>query len=138
MAYLQAQLKRGFLNSLYRQGAKAGLPLLESLTAFQDNGFAAISTGRLIGSTSGNGKSVSFIMPPVGKQFSEEQVFILSQELLEVYANALVTLAISQPQDNTHDASIIATMLADDSLQTVRSMMYDFTALRFPSLGPTR
>lgn len=137
MALIQAEIKRGFLRSLYRAACGAaqnpdnvGL-LKPALEAFQDSGFAALKSGKLLFATSAAGKNVQFQAPPIGAQFTQEQVFALTEEFLAVYDSALITLSAASINNPT-DAQIFQCMLADDRINAVRSYMVDFTLGRFP------
>jgi hypothetical protein len=131
MVKLSAEIKRGFLNALYIQSKAASTPLQDALEQLLLTGFDAVKSGRLVVSHAGSGKVVTFQMPPIGKQFTQEAVFELSQELLEVYADACVTLGISsdEEEDTANDPNVFATMLNDDRLQSVTDVYRDFTSL---------
>jgi hypothetical protein len=128
---LSAEIKRGFLNSLARKTADTSTALADALTAFQDQSFSAVKSGRLIVTHSGAGKSVTFQLPEIGRMFSQEQVFALTQEFLEVYSDAKITLS-AQGNSSPDDPSILAVMLADIRLADIDCHAPDFTGLGWP------
>jgi hypothetical protein len=139
VVYIQSAIKRGFLRQLYAQCADSTVYLQDALLAFQASIFTpSFKTGRVVVNTSGGGQSASFNVPQLGGQFSQEQVFALSEELLEVYDTAVATLAAATPgfnpqaDDTTSEPAVFNTMLEDDRLQGVRVMHGDFTAIRLP------
>lgn len=142
MADVKAEIKRGFLRSLYRlvqygtqTNPVTGQPvatLADVLNAFQDGGFSAIKSGRLIIQTAGAGHSVSYQPPDVARSFTQDQVFSLSEELQQVYADAIVTLS-GQSVPSPTDLQIFNVMIADDRLTTIKDVQRDFTTLRWPS-----
>ncbi len=136
MAQLQAQFKRGCLRSLFRAASTQALTLYNALTNYQDSLFAIVQKGRTIGSTASNGHSLSFKMPPVFDQLTQDQAFQLSEEFLAIYTDALTVLNLSAiPADQTQDNNIFNTMLADDRLQSITHYGTDYTAIRFPTYG---
>jgi len=146
VAAIKAELKRGFLNSLWRQcqvangaGSGSGGPpafgLIDFLNSFQDAGFSRVKSGRVLTVTTGAGHSATFAPWNVLRSFTEEEVFSLSQELLETYQAAILSLSldtppVTQPTDN----QIFAAMMAADNLQTVTSLQHDYLTIRFPYL----
>src|SRR6266705_4856627 len=94
MARIVAEIKRGFLRTLFRQAQATGpTPLEDALNAFQDGGFEGIKTGRLVTAHAGAGKSVTFQLPQIWQTFTQEEIFSLSEELQAVYTDAIVTLS---------------------------------------------
>jgi hypothetical protein len=146
MADLKAQQKRAFLQSLYdaivndtatidlSSGIETNEPpiitFIDALQAFQRLGFNALKFGKLSMGTSGLGHEVRWCPPQQWRAFSQEEVFALAQEFREVYADALVTLA-EAGNSSPNDATILATMFADDRMQTVTSLQHDFSLLRW-------
>lgn len=137
MAILQAEIKRGFLTALARQ-AGAASTLNDTLTGFQDYCFSPeLKRGRLITASSGNAHHTAFQMAANGFQMTQDQIFALSQEFLEVYSDSLSSLQTATPPIPTpSDAQILATMLIDDRMTSIRSYQNDYTATRFPTFGP--
>ena len=83
-------------------------------------------------SHSGAGKSTVFIVPKIGEMFRQEEIFGLTQELLEVYNDALTTLGLTVTQDTSQDAQILPMMQADDRLAEITVTQPDFTYLLSP------
>ena len=133
MVRLAPELKRGFLNSLARQAKTNDTPIFEALGAFQDGGFDAVKTGRLVVSHTGAGKSVTFQFARIGQQLTQEEVFAFSQELLEIYADALIALNITPDEgDNSQDENILPVMMADARLDDIDVIFRDYTTLTLP------
>lgn len=137
MAILQAELKRGFLRSLYRAATSAtpAVTLINALNAFQDAQFPLVKSGRLIVSTSGNAHGTSFKIPDSMFQLTQDQVFALSEEFIQTYTDAKANLILNGNATPTDD-DIFAAMIAADNLQTIREYQNDYTATRFPVIGP--
>jgi len=95
-----------------------------------------VQKGRTITSTASNGHSISFKIPPVFDQLTQDQAFQLSEEFIAIYTDALTVLNLSEiPSDQTQDNNIFNTMMADDRLQTITDFRKDYTSLRFPTYG---
>lgn len=136
MATLTAQKKRGFLGAIYRAQQKLGgaQTLREALEAYQDARFSPVQSGRLLVGSSGAGHAASFRVPGIQHELTEEAVFDLSQELLEIYDSAVSVLVTAGTASPT-DPQIYTGMLADDRMQTIRDFMGDYTATRLPGYG---
>jgi hypothetical protein len=137
---IRAGLKRSILNSLARQAVPVGPPdnppqgvsLLIVLNAYQDALVAGVKSGRVVEATASTGRSVKFRTPVLGEHFRQEDVCELSQEYLEIYADA-VTALNTQGIPNPTDAQILTQMLADDRLQSVTSTRRDYTLVNYPT-----
>ena len=134
MAVLQAEIKRGFLRSLARSATKSAVKLSDALAAFQDNGFLALQSGRLLVGSSGGGYSSSFAFPAIGQQFQQDQVFALSEEFLQIYGDVLISLS-ANGNPSPGDDVILNAMLADDRMQAVKEMQGDYWLLRALTQG---
>jgi hypothetical protein len=132
MAALQAEIKRGVLRTLFRQSQTDVVKLSDSLARFQDSGFDGIKSGRLVITSAGFGRSVGFAPPASWQQFTQEQIFSLSEELLATYDTAKSNLAASGNASPT-DQQIFDSMMADDRLQTVTSVQKDWSTINWPS-----
>ncbi len=147
MASLRAEIKRAFLQSIYDavaddialQEFPSTVPdsaniqittLVDGLKAFQRTGLEALKGGRLSLGSSGIGHEVRWAPPDIRRSFSQEEVFSLSQELREVYEDALVRLS-SIGNNAPNDITILRTMMTDDRLETVTSLQHDFVSLRW-------
>jgi hypothetical protein len=120
VANVQAQIKRGFLRQLY-EACPDAISFRDALLAFQAAGFTAIKSGRLVVSSSGGGFSTSFEIPQGGRQFSQEQVFALSEEFISIFDDNVVA---------DDDAATFAAMMNDERLQAVTSHYHDFSSIR--------
>src|SRR2546422_3257683 len=140
MAKIRAGLKRAFLRAIYTASQSKewqvffpSSELLEEsqsglgniLTHFLLQGFDACKLGRFSIGSAGLGHEVKWAPPAVWQSMSQDQVFELAEELIEVYEDAYATLP-----DN--DEELFRRMLADDRLQSVTSLQKDFTLIRLP------
>jgi hypothetical protein len=99
------------------------IPLLEALEAFQVGGFGAVKAGRVVVSHSGSGQSTSFELPSVGRGFTQEQIFALSEDFIQIYQDTVAQLA------PTDDAATFEAMMADDRMAAVTRVYDDWTGL---------
>lgn len=140
MVDLQSEIKRGFLRSLYRSTLDTSQTLGSVLNAFQSQGFTALKTGRLMTSTSGGGYSVSFDAPGIGRQFTQDVIFALSEMLLSVYDSAVAILFADDSNfdadDSDNNLEIFNQMMAMDAMQGVSQWINDYTLTRWPPVGP--
>lgn len=139
MVFIQSEIKRGFLRQIAYNAKQNAIRLYPALMAYQAQGFAALSGGRLVVSTGGGGFNTSFEIPAIGKQFTQDQVFALSEFLISLYDAAVYNILRDDPEFNvnyeTADDTILAFMLASDSMQSVRAIGNDYTGLNFPGQG---
>lgn len=130
MVRVQSEIKRGFLRQI-AEGAKPSRTLREVLLAFQAQIFSpTFKTGRIYLSTSGSGQAASFAIPSAG--FSQEQIFALSEEFLDILDFAISCGATDEAGEEATN-TLFATMCDDDRLQGVREVQHDHAMLRFPS-----
>ena len=134
MALVKAEIKRAMLNCIYRGSTVAGLSA--GLVAFQDQGFAAMKSGRVLIATSAAGHSSTFKIPMPGDAVSQDEFFGFSQELLETFDTAKAVL-ISEGNATPTDAQILARMLVADNMQAITRYQTDYVGIRFPSVGGT-
>ena len=132
MARLTGEFKRGSLRTLYRACAASAVTLGNALDAFQDAGFAAVQSGRIVVMSSSAGRTVNFAPPQVWQTLSQEEVFCLSEELQAVYTDAKANLT-AQGNATPTDDQVFAGMMADDRLATITEVRNDYTGLRFPN-----
>lgn len=133
MARLRAELKRGILRKLWRAARDTGLTLNQCLEAFQDNGYDAIQSGRLLISSAGNNLSASFAVPGASTEINQADFFAFSEELFSIRDDTITALtAAGSPTD---DESVVASMFNDDRMQTVRGYMGDYSGIRYPTYG---
>jgi len=112
MVRLQAEIKDGFLNQLCEGAKRSSATLRETFLAFQAQIYTpSFSRGKITINTSGSGQSVGFEIGVSGKQFTQENVFAFTSELLRMLAFALADTTAS---------------LADDATQTGTDALYQY------------
>jgi hypothetical protein len=136
MVYIQAVKKRGFLRQLAEGAKRNASTLKEALLSAQGNVFSSnFQRGRLLVSTSGSGQSGSFEIATIGKEFTQDNVFAMLEEFLEILDFILaqglaVDSAIAADTDN-----LFTVICQDDRLIGVRTAEVDVTSLNVPSIG---
>ena len=145
MVRIQSEIKRGFLRQIYAACAPTATYLGDALVNFQNQIFSPnFQRGRLLLSTSGSGQSGSFVMPNLGAQFTQDQIFAMAEEFCQIYTDVVAALKAATPgfdpkaDDDTSEPTVFNTMLLDDRLQGVRREQGDHTLIRFPTFGPTQ
>lgn len=146
MVRIQSEIKRGFLRQIYTGCHDTAVFLEDALVAFQAAIFSPnFQRGRIIVSTSGGGQQGSFTIPNIGQQFSQDQIFALSEELLQIYTDTLAALVAATPtfdpranDSGSSEQQMFAAMMLDDRLNAVRREYGDHTLTRFPTFGPAR
>lgn len=138
MRYLRANTKRAILRQIVENNAvQGGQSVWSALLAFQTSiNTPSFAQGRVLAATSGNGQSASWEAQMLGREYTPENVFALSEEFFDIYTAALANNA-SLADDATEASSraIFNAMLADDRLQPVTRRGADFTLLNFPQTG---
>ena len=133
MARLRAEIKRGFLRSLWRTAKADSKTVAEMLDAFQAECFGWVKSGRIVANTSGGGYSTAFAELSAGLDLSPLEVFALSEEFFAVQTDTLAASSSLTGDD------LINGMMADDRMQGIREYHVDDSLLRFyPAYGPTR
>ncbi len=136
MVYIQAVKKRGFLRQIAEGAKRAASTLKESLVAAQGAVFTAnFQKGRLLVSTSGSGQSGSFEIGVQGKEFTQDNVFALFEELIQVCddtVNAGLAADTGTPADTDE---LFTQMLADDRLEGITERGLDVTLIGTPRWG---
>lgn len=133
MARLRAEIKRGFLRSLWRVAKPATKTVNDFLGDFQASCFQWVQSGRIIASTSGGGYSSSFAEASAALELTPTEVFALSEEFFTIYTFVMSSNPPADPAATGDDAEpIINAMLDDDRMQTVRYVHPDNAGLRFP------
>lgn len=148
MIYIQAVKKRAQLRQILLVGAVATSTtvfnaLLGFQTAVNEQNF---QKGRQYISTSGNGQHASYQMASAGSEWTQENVFALSEEYFDIlertlYSQNTANAAAGLPSlvdDGTapNTTSIFNAMLQwDDRLRTVNRRGLDVTLLGFPQVG---
>ncbi len=129
MPNIQARKRRGFLRQIAEGAKTASLTLREALLASQaavkDNTF---SKGRILSSTSGSGQTASFEIGSAGKEFTQENVFDMLEEFLEILEDGISQGTITDAADGI-DATFAA-MCGDDRLATIRHQHLDCSSFR--------
>ena len=125
---ISALKARAFLRQI-AEGAKASsLPLKQALINAQSSvNSPTFQKGRIVVSQSGSGQSGSFAFSPTGSEWTQDNIFALTEELLWLHDAAVTNGASADDAD-----ALFTAMCADSSLQGVRSTYGDFTALRYP------
>jgi hypothetical protein len=136
MVYIQAVKKRGFLRQIAEGAKRSAATLRESLLAAQGAVFTAnFQKGRLLVSTSGSGQSGSFEIGVPGKEFTQDNVFGMIEEFIELLDCVVAQgLAVDSAEPGDID-TLFTAMTDDDSLQGIREQLGDYTSLNVPSIG---
>ena len=128
---ISALKARGFLRQITEGARKASLPLRESLLSAQSSVYSpTFAKGRIVVSQSGSGQSGSFQIGISGVEWTQDNVFGLLEELIELHD--AVAADAANPVDQTDLDAMFAAMCSDAVMMGVRSSMGDFTALRYP------
>src|ERR1035437_5317616 len=137
MIYVQAIKKRGILRQIVEGGIQGKLKVREALLAFQQAIYSpSFKQGRVIMNTSGNGQSASFEIGLQGKEYTQDNVFGVSEEFFDILDTAVAN--DSMLIDAGAEAAprlFWAPRGADDRLQTVNRRSSDFTLLGLPQTG---
>lgn len=130
--------RAGFLLSLFYEAQDKSVPLFSLIKAAIRGSYGRNAAGQTVISTSGNGRSVSLLMPDFLKTLTPDDARRMWVRLNSIYLNAVTTLGISMPAetDSSQDQNIFGAMMASDDMQRITSYQDDFTALRYPSFGP--
>lgn len=146
---IQSVKERGVLRQICQGAIKTGTPLQQALLNFQSAIYGpAFQKGRIIVHQSGSGQSSSFQIGGDGSEWTQDNLFGFSEELLGLYDGILnnfwqtgpFLLPNGDPIPND-DGSPPATnawmqaMFLDDSLAGQTQQMGDWTGLNVPSLG---
>jgi len=138
MVYIQAIKKRGILRQIVEGGAIPGkLKVREALLAFQGAIYSpSFKQGRVVASSSGNGQSASFEIGLQGKEYTQDNVFGLSEELFDILEDTLGNSpGLVDDGSEAGSRAVLAAMKYDDRLQSVNRKGTDFTLLGFPQTG---
>ena len=134
---IQSVKKRAFLNQVVQGAISTASTLTATLTAVQTQCYSpTFQKGRVVVSQSGSGQSGSFMVmsPSSGGEWTPDNIFGLTQELIELIAFCISDGSFGGTDDgqNTSTLTLQAAMCAEDSLQGVTEQHGDFTSLRFP------
>ena len=113
------------------------LKVREALLAFQVAIYSpSFKQGRVVASTSGNGQSSSFEIGLQGKEYTQDNVFGLSEEFFDILDDTLEnTPGLVDDATEVGSRAVLAAMKCDDRLQSVNRKGTDFTLLGFPQTG---
>jgi hypothetical protein len=146
---IQSVKKRAVLRQLCQGAIKTGTSLQQTLVNFQAAIFSpTFQKGRIVVHQSGSGQSGSFQMGSNDAEWTQDNLFGLTEEFLSLYDTiqnnywntGTYTLPNGQPlpaDDGTQDSinAWMQAMFLDDSLQGQTEQMGDWTGLNVPSLG---
>jgi hypothetical protein len=135
---IAAAKKRALLRQILLVGAvtsasTVNAALLDFQTSLNEQSF---QRGRQYSSTSGNGQSASYKGGGPWEQWSQENLFAVSEEFFDILALTLSSNAALVDDGQTASTqAIFAAMLYDDRLHTVIRRGLDVTLLGFPQVG---
>jgi hypothetical protein len=126
--------KRGFLDEIANGAKKTASTLEEAIRAVKSaiGSQPNFQRGKILVSTSGSGQSGSFEIGMAGKEWTQDNVFAMCQQFLEILKDA-VAAGIPDAADSDAIDSLYAAMADDDRLRGVRTQMGDFSGLNFPA-----
>lgn len=121
--------KRGFLRQI-AEGAKRGsMPLREALVAAQGNIFTpTFQKGRIVISNSGSGQSHSFEIGVSGKEFTQDNVFGMLEEFIELL-DETVSDSITDGGTQAETDALLSAMFDDSSMIGITEQHGDFSML---------
>lgn len=132
MVYIRAINKRAILRQIVEGAVAAKQKLSEALLAFQSAIYSpSFRQGRVIISTAAHGQSAAFEIGLQGKEYTQENVFALSEEFFDI----LEAAGLADDGEEVTTRALFAAMRNDDRLQTVNRRGTDFTLLNFPQSG---
>lgn len=137
---IQSVKKRGFLNQVAQGAIASSSTLIEALNQIQKQCYGQnFRQGKLVVSQSGSGQSGSYQMSVAGEEWTPDNIFGLTQELIELVPVTIANALLSTPPvtlvddgDKAHTAELVAAMNQDDILQGVTEQRGDYTSLRYP------
>ena len=130
---IQAVKKRAFLNQVTAGAVATQARLADALLAVQTQiNSPTFAKGRIVVSQSGSGQSGSFQIGLPGVEWTQDNIFGLTQELIELCAFTRADQSLADDGSETATRALAAAMMADDLLQGVREQRGDYTGIRFP------
>lgn len=138
MVHIQAIKRLGQLRQILLVGAVAtSSTCFDALLSFQSAvNEQNFQRGRQYVSTSGNGQHASYAMVGSGAQWTQENVFAMSEEFFSILADTLAANpTLVDDGSKGSQLAIFNAMAADDRLQTVNRRGMDSTLLGFPQVG---
>jgi hypothetical protein len=122
--------KRGFLRQIAEGAKVTSSTLRAALLASQKQIFTAnFQRGRILVSTSGSGQSGNFEIGVQGKEFTQDNVFAMVEEFLEILDD-LIAAGATDTADSASTDTLFTSMCDDDRLRGARSQYGDFSQLR--------
>jgi hypothetical protein len=132
---IQSIKKRGYLRQLCLGAKATSSTLFDTLVAAQSAVWqSSFKVGRIIISQSGSGQSGSFQMNGGGNDWTQDNIFGMVEEFLQLLATIDATVYPDDGSNASTDA-LFAQMCADDSLAGITSQLGDWTGLNIPSIG---
>lgn len=138
MVHIQADKKLAQLRQILLVGAvSASQKVFDALLGFQTQvNEQNFQVGRQYSSTSGNGQSASYSMLNAGSQWTQENVFAMSEEYFRILDDTLVANpSLTDDGNPASTTAIFNAMRYDDRLRTVTRRGLDSTLLGFPQVG---
>ena len=131
MVRIQSEIKRGFLRQIVAGAKRNAATINESLLNFQASIYTPnFAKGKILVSTSGSGQQGSFEIGVAGKQFTQENVFAMSEEFFIIYAAALAyNTDLTDSGQSADSDAIFNAMLSDDVLNSVTEQLGDWSQL---------
>lgn len=120
---LSADWKRLFLRGLKWDAEDAGSSLLDVLKTAARSRLESTSQGRVLTSTSGNGRTHTFTLPANGQGASQTDVVEVVEAMFRLYAEAKANLGGAPSDDETFAEMLLL-------LEPVNDIRNDFVALR--------
>ena len=136
MVYIQSEIKRGILRQIAAGAANSGNTLYQSLLTAQGSVYSpSFAKGKIISSFGGNGQSGSYEIGISAKGFTQENVFAMLEQFLEVLASVIAAGLGIDSGNQSDTQNLFTVMCQDDRLAGVRTEMGDWTSLNIPSIG---
>lgn len=124
---IQALKKRGFLRQIVEAARASSSSLKSALLSAQGQVFSpSFKTGRIVISQSGSGQSGSFLIPSNSVEWTQDNVFALTEELLGLH-DQVVAAGTDESDLNALFAAMTANDLLADGVDCYTS---DFTEMR--------
>lgn len=144
---IQSIKKCGFLRAIVRQAIASASTLKDTLAAAADGMFVntSFAKGKLMVSNSGGGQSGSFEISLPDKEWTQENVFALIEELTQMTDTRIAAGSTDDGQPASTNA-LLAALIQDINAglfpqSGVRTQIGDFSGLNFPATqlgaGPT-
>ena len=131
--------RRGFLRQMAEKAKQSTSTLKETLVAAQSGHFVStFQRGRLVVSQSGSGQSGSFEMTFSGKEWTQDNVFGLVEELIELLEFTLSGQSMTDDGTTAATDALMTAMMQDQSMQSSSVQYGDFTLIGVPNAFGSR